>query len=126
MRNRREFLKDVAGAGGLLFVGCGLADAAQASQTAARPRRAPVTIKGRRIKTIDVHAHCAVPKANDVLRRQANQQGTLLLEGQPLADRLKSMDAQRLDMEVLSINPNWYDANRDVAAEVIRIQNDAL
>ena len=35
------------------------------------------------------------------------------------------MDAQGIDMAVLSINPNWYDVDRDLATQVIRIQNEA-
>jgi aminocarboxymuconate-semialdehyde decarboxylase len=36
------------------------------------------------------------------------------------------MDAQGIDMEVLSINPGWYRAERDVMTKVIPLQNDAL
>ena len=40
--------------------------------------------------------------------------------------RIREMDEQGIDMEALSINPYWYRAERDVAAEVIRIQNNKL
>src|SRR5262249_25777663 len=33
---------------------------------------------------------------------------------------------QGIDVEALSINPYWYTAGRDVAAELIRVQNEAL
>ena len=36
------------------------------------------------------------------------------------------MDAQGIDVEALSINPYWYRAERDVAVELIRIQNETL
>jgi aminocarboxymuconate-semialdehyde decarboxylase len=36
------------------------------------------------------------------------------------------MDAQGIDVEALSINPFWYRAERDAAAELIRLQNEAL
>ncbi len=36
------------------------------------------------------------------------------------------MDEQGIDVEALSINPYWYHAGRDAAAELIRIQNEAL
>jgi len=42
------------------------------------------------------------------------------------ADRLKAMDEQGIDVEALSINPYWYKADRDVARELIRIQNEKL
>jgi aminocarboxymuconate-semialdehyde decarboxylase len=41
-------------------------------------------------------------------------------------ERLRAMDAQGIDVEALSINPYWYPADRDVAAELIRIQNESL
>jgi aminocarboxymuconate-semialdehyde decarboxylase len=127
--DRRRFLKDAARAAGLVFVGCSLADAAPRQRT--RAARRTVVVKGRRITTVDVHAHCAVPAANDLLRRRppaptADQASLLALEGQPLADRLAAMDAQGIDIAVLSINPNWYDADRDLAAKVISVQNEAL
>jgi aminocarboxymuconate-semialdehyde decarboxylase len=72
-----------------------------------------------------------VPRANDLLRRAppapTPAQGSLLaLDGDSLAQRLAAMDAQGIDVAVLSINPNWYDADRDLAAQVIAIQNEAM
>ena len=40
--------------------------------------------------------------------------------------RIRAMDEQGIDVEALSINPFWYKADRDVAREVIRIQNEKL
>jgi aminocarboxymuconate-semialdehyde decarboxylase len=48
-----------------------------------------------------------------------------LLMAQP-AERLRAMDEQGIDVEALSINPYWYKAERDVAKELIRIQNEKL
>ena len=127
MPNRRTFLKDVASAAGLVFVGCGFADA-QSRPAGSAPRR-PVTLRGRRITTVDMHAHCAVPKATELLRRPAANQGTddpLMLQGQALAQRIAVMDAQRIDVSVLSINPNWYDVSRDLATEVVSVQNESM
>jgi aminocarboxymuconate-semialdehyde decarboxylase len=36
------------------------------------------------------------------------------------------MDAQGIDVEALSINPFWYKADRDVAAALIKLQNEKL
>ena len=36
------------------------------------------------------------------------------------------MDAEGIDVAVLSINPNWYDTDRDLAAHVITVQNDSM
>jgi aminocarboxymuconate-semialdehyde decarboxylase len=43
-----------------------------------------------------------------------------------LANRLRAMDEQGIDVEALSINPYWYKADRDVARELIRVQNEKL
>jgi aminocarboxymuconate-semialdehyde decarboxylase len=128
--HRRVFLKDVAAAAGLVFVGCGLvsADVARGFQPSGSPRRR-VMVKGKRIKTVDVHAHCAIPKASALLRRPAAgpvPDGPLSLDGQTLADRIGAMDTQGIDVEILSINPNWYDVDRDLATQVIGIQNEGL
>ena len=125
--HRRAFLKEAAG---LLFVGCSVAAGGAQSPRATATRR-PITIKGKRIATVDMHAHGAVPRAADLLRRAppapTPAQGSLLaLDGEPLAQRLAAMDAQGIDVAVLSINPNWYDADRDLAAQVIALQNEAM
>src|SRR5437879_919838 len=36
------------------------------------------------------------------------------------------MDAQAIDMEVLSINPFWYRRERDLAAKIVEVQNEKL
>src|SRR5207237_3096738 len=43
-----------------------------------------------------------------------------------LDKRLAAMDAQAIDMEVLSINPYWYGRDRDLAAQIVKIQNEKL
>jgi aminocarboxymuconate-semialdehyde decarboxylase len=43
-----------------------------------------------------------------------------------LADRIAVTDEQGIAVEALSINPYWYRAERDAAAELIRIQNEKL
>jgi aminocarboxymuconate-semialdehyde decarboxylase len=40
--------------------------------------------------------------------------------------RLDDMDQQGIDVEALSINPYWYKADRDLASEVVRVQNEKL
>jgi aminocarboxymuconate-semialdehyde decarboxylase len=110
----------------LVFGGCNLASAnpgfTEAPAGSSRPRRREVVVNGRRVKTVDVHAHCGVPAAMALLGLTP---APSLLMSQP-ADRLAAMDAQGIDVEALSINPYWYEADRDVAAELIRIQNEAL
>jgi aminocarboxymuconate-semialdehyde decarboxylase len=40
--------------------------------------------------------------------------------------RQKEMDAQAIDMEVLSINPFWYGTDRDTATKIVAVQNEKL
>lgn len=108
---------------GIAFVGCGMTSAAP--PPAAQPRRREVVVNGKRVKTIDVHAHCIVPKAAAIINHPLEAPG-LMMQDATLATRLAAMDAQGIDVEVLSINPYWYRAERDAAAELIRIQNETL
>lgn len=118
----------------IAFTGCELLDAARAQQRSAgkgrsKPkaagRRRIVNVGGRRVKTIDVHAHCVIPETLAMCGRTlAEQRGPGIDQVGPR--RISEMDAQGIDMEALSINPFWYRAERDLAAEVIRIQNDRL
>lgn len=66
-----------------------------------------------------------MPKATDLLKHQLYP-ATLVLDGEALYERLDHMDAQRIDMAVLSINPNWYGIERDLVTQVIDVQNEAL
>jgi len=126
MTSRRDFLKSSAGAAGIAFTGCCLLDAAHAQQKPIAKRR-EVSVGGRRIKTIDIHAHCAIPAAmalhGDTFNGQTRgqlQQVIVLEEG------LGSMNEQGIDMEALSINPTWYKLERDLAAKVVQLQNEKL
>ena len=50
---------------GIAFMGCGMTSAAPPAGE--RPRRREVVVAGKRVKTIDVHAHCIVPAAAAVI-----------------------------------------------------------
>ncbi len=121
MSTDREIVAETTGAvAGIAFVGCALAGGAP---TPAEARRREVVVNGRRVKTVDVHAHCAVPEAMALMRRKIETEALLMSRA---SDRIRAMDAQGIDVEALSINPYWYDADRDVARELIRIQNEKL
>src|SRR5262245_20749613 len=126
MTNRREFLQSTAGAlGGLMFVGC---DLMAATPARAQTRRREVVVNGKRVKTVDVHAHCAVPEALALMNLKIGGP-TLrpdLVMASEVAVRLKAMDEQGIDVEVLSINPNWYKTDRDLAKQVFEGQNEKL
>ena len=121
MNTRREFIEESAGAAaGIAFVGCNLASAASAQ---AQPRRREVVVSGRRVKTVDVHAHCSVPEAMALMNRKVSPETLLMSKA---SDRIRAMDEQGIDVEALSINPYWYKADRDLARQLIRIQNEKL
>ena len=105
---------------GVRFVEC---SETGATSPETKTRRRDVVVNGRRIKTVDVHAHCAVPEAM-ALAGRALETPALLMSN--MDDRLRAMDEQGIDVEALSINPYWYAAERDVAREIIRLQNEKL
>jgi predicted TIM-barrel fold metal-dependent hydrolase len=113
-----------AGDAGLVFTPCSAINASQA-QAAPGGARRQVVVAGKRVKTIDVHAHCVIPEALKLMGlKLENQRGPGL--GEVGARRIAEMDAQGIDVEALSINPTWYKAERDLAAEIIKIQNNKL
>ncbi len=126
---------------GLAFVGCemmrgSVAQAQTPAETLGQtqaPARGPVTarsprrevvVSGKRVKTVDVHAHCSVPEAMALMSAPLPGPPELLLA--KVEDRIAAMDAQGIDVEALSINPYWYGAERDLAAQLIRLQNEKL
>jgi hypothetical protein len=118
---RREFLEETAGAAaGIAFVSCALTGAPSAQ---AQARRREVVVSGRRVKTVDVHAHCAVPEAMALMGRKVSRETLLMSKA---SDRIRAMDEQGIDVEALSINPYWYKADREVARQLIRVQNEKL
>src|SRR6201988_2795868 len=109
---------------GLAFVGCSLSNASGApGPRAGQGRRREVVVNGKRVKTVDIHAHTIVPEAAAVINHPLEAPGLLWSN---VADRIQEMDAQGIDVEALSINPYWYRAERDAAAELIRIPNETL
>ena len=109
----------------LTFVGCAIGSTTAVPPPTATSRRRDVVVNGKRIKTIDIHAHCIVPQAAAVIDHPLEAPG-LMMRDAALSTRLAAMDAQGIDVEALSINPFWYRASKDAAAELIKIQNETL
>src|SRR5215471_10434407 len=142
MRNEAFDRRPTATRTGITFTGCHLLAAASArallmargagrSQRAERhpktltSHRREVFVGGRRVKTIDVHAHCVIPEAYALLGLKVeDHRGPGI--GEVGERRMREMDAQGIDMEALSINPRWYGAERDLVTQVIKIQNERL
>jgi aminocarboxymuconate-semialdehyde decarboxylase len=113
-------------AAGVLFTSCGLLDAARAQNKPAAKRR-QVMVAGKRVKVIDVHAHCVIPQAMELTgQKLTGQTKGQLQQVIQFDERLGAMDAQGIDMEALSINPVWYRMERDLVTKVIQIQNEKL
>src|ERR1700681_1276351 len=131
MTTRRNFLKAgaAAAATGIVFCSCGLLHSAHAQQPARQ--KLPVMIGGKRVKTIDIHSHCQFREAGALLGADGPKLQLPPVNGAEEAfieidKRLAPMDAQAVDMEVLSINPFWYDRERDLAGQIVKIQNEKL
>jgi aminocarboxymuconate-semialdehyde decarboxylase len=125
MATRREFIRDAAGvmaagATGVAFVGCDLLPATHAHAEPA-VRRREVVVSGRRVRTVDIHAHCAFPQAMALMGLKVKPESLIMGD-----ERIRAMDAQGIDIEALSINAYWYKADRDVATALIKLQNEKL
>jgi aminocarboxymuconate-semialdehyde decarboxylase len=86
------------------------------------PRRREVSVRGRRVRTIDIHAHCVIPEALALVAGAIANPPSLVVQ----SERLELMDAQGIDVEVLSINQFWYATDRDTARRVVDVQNHRL
>src|ERR1700682_2985966 len=100
MTARRDFL---ALAASVAFVGC---DVFGAGHAHAQGRRRRTLVNGKRVKVIDVHAHCAVPEAMALVGMKIGDPSMRpdLVVPATLSERIAAMDAQGIDVEALSIN----------------------
>ena len=116
-----------SGTAGIAFVDCEMSAGAGASSGggvhAHAHRRWEVVIAGKRIKTVDVHAHCIVPDAAKLINHPLEAPALLWSN---VGDRLAHMDKSGVDVQALSINPFWYRAERDAAEQLIKVQNETL
>src|SRR5580700_6322210 len=75
MANRRDFLKTVAGTAAGMLIANRFSKAArgaempqgQAAAPAATVKRREVSVGGKRVKVVDVHAHCMFPEVADIV-----------------------------------------------------------
>jgi len=131
MRNRRDFLKTVVCAtAGVLVTGGKLADAARQTPQAAPTKRREVFVGGKRVKVVDMHAHCVVPEVADVVKDTslASVGGNRARGNNVMGpERLKSLDERGIDVQVLSINGFWfYGADRELAGKIVKVQDEKL
>jgi predicted TIM-barrel fold metal-dependent hydrolase len=135
---RREFIKQTGSLAGLSFVGCGLGAINACAQESPGHERRRVVINGKQMRTIDIHCHSYV---HDVwpLIQDSDEIGYLksMLDVAPLKKkididnvdfRLQQMDEQGIDMQAVSLHVGQYHywAGRDLAAEIVSIQNQRI
>ena len=117
MPSRRDFLKSVAGATFSL-------------QAASPSKRREVLVGRRRVKVVDIHGHFVAPEELDLVKGtnlerniSNNLNGPLVLG----PGRLQVLDQFGIDVQVLSHQGGWwYEADRDLAAKIIKVQNEQL
>ena len=115
MPTRRHFIGRTASAmAGMALVGTGARGATARRQ---------VVVGGRRIKTVDVHAHCEIPGIREMMGGAPSPNPALTIG----PDRLRAMDAAGIDVEVLSLAAICAaDPNRFVALATVALQHPDL
>src|SRR6266536_2728867 len=112
MTTRRDLLQTTAGAlASLVFVGCGLTAASTAQ---AQTRRREVVVNGKRVKTVDIHAHCAVPEALALMNAKLGGPG--LRTDRDLAKQIIKIQNEKL-AESCAKNPDRFVAFATVALQ---------
>jgi aminocarboxymuconate-semialdehyde decarboxylase len=113
--------------------GSGLLDARAAlRQVGAKPgKRREVMIGGRRVKTVDIHAHCFVPDVVELIKNtplaqaaKGNLGNAALQLGNP--QRLIDMDAQGIDYQAINVNAWGYNADVALARDLVALQNERI
>jgi aminocarboxymuconate-semialdehyde decarboxylase len=116
MSNRRAFLQAAGGAA--------LALGTFAAYGQPAPKR--VTIGGRRVSIVDVHAHCVFPEVSQRvpgINAPRVAPPTLVLG----PERLAAMDERGIDIQALSVNAYWwYAANRADASAVVATHDEGI
>ena len=120
MASRRDFLKTAGSAtAGMLVMGHALNAIAQS--------RREISIGGRRITVVDIHAHCVFPEVAEILQGTSFS-GVGFADWQALSPaRIDEMDRRGVDVQALSVNRYWwYSADRELASQVVRTQDEGL
>jgi len=131
MPTRRDFVRNVATAtAGAFLGGRGLVEAGAGLFQGAAPARRQVSIGGKRIKVVDIHAHTFVPEVWEVVKdtkladqAKNNLTGAIAL-GNPA--RLQYMDKEGIDYEAINVNGWGYSAERELARDLVKVQNEKI
>ena len=118
MHDRRALLKGIGG----LAAAAVLPAASRAAEAVGRSGR----VGGKAVRVVDIHAHCVVD-VSDILKGTKFEGRGRTRAGMAIdAARAARMAAKRIDVQLLSINPYWYEMDRDLAVRFIDRQNAKL
>lgn len=117
---------------GVAVCGCGVAR----GQATAGALRGPISIDGRRVRTIDMHAHLLVPEVYPLIEQHPQAESDIgAFLRSPMAPRLTSidgrledMDRQGIDMQALTLHfQHQHDwAERELAGEIVSLLNEKM
>lgn len=134
LKSRRDFLAAV-GSTGVALYGCGWANA-QPPMAASAARRGPTLIGGRRVKTIDMHAHLLVPEVWPLLEPYPQAEtdigafirSPIAVQLTSIESRLATMERQGIDVQVISLHfQHQHDwADRDLASAYVKLLNEKV
>ncbi|HEY5623163.1 MAG TPA: amidohydrolase family protein [Gammaproteobacteria bacterium] len=117
MLKRRSFLAmGSAAAAGLLF---------DLSGGALAQGRKVIRVGGRRVRVVDIHAHCDFAEVAGIIRGTSMENADLSRTLGP--ERIAEMDAWGIDVAALSVNRYWwYEANRAQAEQIVSINDEQM
>lgn len=120
MINRRRFL----GAAGQAIAGASLLGTMP--NTIAQDRK-EVFVGGKRMKVIDIHAHCLFPEVAPIIAGTPMEGADLTQFLALRPQRIEEMDARGVDIAALSVNRYWwYAADEDRAAQIVSLHDRGL
>jgi aminocarboxymuconate-semialdehyde decarboxylase len=120
MSDRRKFLKTMAyaSAGGIVL--------GRLPVSVAQAARREISIAGRRMKVVDMHAHCEIKAVEQVVSGtplEMKVRGARILGPQ----RLEMMDEWGIDMQAVHIGTYWwFAADADLSRRITRVMNEGM
>ncbi len=117
-RNRRQFVLGLGGAALASTAGSGVF---------AQSARRQVTVGGREVRVVDIHAHCEFPELQSILA-STNLEDVRFRDFVTLSPaRIDEMNRRGIDVQVLSVNQYyWYNADRDLASQIVDVNDRGL
>ena len=82
-----------------------------------------ISVAGKPIKTIDVHAHCVIPEALQLMGQKLSP-----VYAHSYDDRIKRMDEMGIDVQAISTSPSqyYYRIEPELGRKTSRIINERL